>query len=87
MRDGASCLYLWPAWRPLLPAGASGQTTVTEEDVRRFIFPKAVLKDLDKVASKIEKERKVIAAARAALDAQEADIWKTLGGLLQSLAC
>jgi len=65
-------------------SGASGQTTVTEEDVRQFIFPTSVLKTLDKVAAKIETERHAIAAARDSLDIREGAIWNTLGTILQN---
>ena len=59
-------------------SGASGQTTVTEDDVRRFIFPRSLLKSLDSVINKIEQERQAIRAERAVLDAREANIWKKL---------
>jgi hypothetical protein len=59
-------------------SGASGQTTVTEDDVRRFIFPRSILKTVDKAAVKIEAKRKVIMKRRRELDAQEAALWKQL---------
>jgi hypothetical protein len=59
-------------------SGASGQTTVTEDDVRRFIFPNALLKTIDQVAKDIEKERASITAARRKLNEQESTIWKKL---------
>lgn len=61
-------------------SGASGQTTVTEDDVRRFIFSRSVLGTLDSVIKKLEAERRAILASRAALDAREASIWKALAG-------
>ena len=58
--------------------GASGQTTVTEDDVRRFIFPRSILKTVDKVAVKIESKRTEIMKRRRQLDVQEAALWKEL---------
>jgi hypothetical protein len=59
-------------------SGASGQTTVTEDDVRRFIFPRSLLKTVDEVAAQIELERKKIAGQRRELDRKEASLWKQL---------
>ena len=59
-------------------SGASGQTTVTEDDVRRFVFPRSILKGLDKIAVEIETKRKEIMKHRHELDAQEATLWKKL---------
>jgi hypothetical protein len=59
-------------------SGASGQTTVTEDDVRRFIFPRAILKTLHSVVTKIEAERKQIGEQRRELDRREAALWKQL---------
>lgn len=59
-------------------SGASGQTTVTEDDVRRFIFPRAILSTISKLAEGIEKERAKIAAERAKLSQSEAQLWQRL---------
>jgi hypothetical protein len=59
-------------------SGASGQTTVTEDDVRRFIFPRAILKSVDKVAAKIEASRKEIMKRRRELDVEETSLWRQL---------
>ena len=59
-------------------SGASGQTTVTEDDIRRFIFPRAVLKSIDATASHIESERQRIAKARQKLAEEEAALWTKL---------
>lgn len=59
-------------------SGASGQTSVTEDDVRRFIFPTAILETIDDVATKIEAERQQISKERRALDQKEAALWKRL---------
>ena len=59
-------------------SGASGQTTVTEDDIRRFIFPCSILKSVDDVVAKIESERRRIANQRRKLDEKEANLWKQL---------
>jgi hypothetical protein len=64
-------------------SGASGQTTVTEEDIRRFIFPSALLEHLDQVVKEIEKERGKIAKERIKLAKREENIWAKLGQLMQ----
>lgn len=60
-------------------SGASGQTTVTEDDVRRFIFPTAILETIDHVVTEIEKERSRIFEERRKLDKEEAALWQRLG--------
>lgn len=62
-------------------SGASGQTTVTEDDVRRFRFPNALLKSIDKTAAHVEAERRRIAKEREKLHAEEAALWKSLDKL------
>lgn len=59
-------------------SGASGQTTVTEDDVRRFVFPKALLSSIDSVVMQIEAERRRIAEARKKLETGEAALWNLL---------
>ncbi len=59
-------------------SGASGQTTVTEDDVRRFIFPRSILTTIEGVAIMIEAERKQITEQRRALDQREANLWRQL---------
>lgn len=59
-------------------SGASGQTTVTEDDVRRFIFPKAILESIDAIARHIEKERQKIAKKRNQLILEEDALWQQL---------
>jgi hypothetical protein len=63
-------------------SGASGQTSVTEEDVRRFIYPKRALKELDTVVAKLETERHAIEAARAQLRQREEELWTSLNEFL-----
>jgi hypothetical protein len=62
-------------------SGASGQTTVTEDDIRRFVFPRSILKTIDKTAKRIEEERKRIAEQRAKLDDEEHALWSKLAAL------
>lgn len=59
-------------------SGASGQTTVTEDDIRRFIFPQSILKTIDNVVAKIEVKRKEIMDQRRELDRKEIALWKQL---------
>lgn len=59
-------------------SGASGQTTVTEDDIRRFAFPISILKSIDKVSKHIEAERKRIAEQRKKLAIEEATLWRQL---------
>lgn len=63
-------------------SGASGQTSVTEEDVRRFVFPASLLSNLDAVVAEIEKERGIIAKERDVLAKREATIWTRLEKLV-----
>lgn len=60
-------------------SGASGQTTVTEDDIRRFIFPTSILKTIDRVAKDIEKERTRIFDERKKLAEEEVALWRRLG--------
>lgn len=62
-------------------SGASGQTTVTEDDVRRFRFPRALLKTIDDKAAYIEMERRRISEERKRLYAAEIELWKSLDNL------
>lgn len=59
-------------------SGASGQTTVTEDDIRRFVFPISILKSIDMVSKHIEAERKRIAEQRRKLATEEATLWRQL---------
>lgn len=63
-------------------SGASGQTAVTEEDIRRFIFPVSLLSNLDTVVDVIEKERMAIFKERSALEQREAKAWQKLEKLV-----
>ena len=59
-------------------SGASGQTTVTEDDVRRFLFPRSTLKTIDATVAHIESERMRIAKARSQLLKEETALWEKL---------
>jgi hypothetical protein len=59
-------------------SGASGQTAVTEEDIRRFIFPLSVLEHLDDIITAIEKDRQSILRTRAELAELERKLWERL---------
>ena len=45
-------------------SGASGQTSVTEDDIRRFIVPSSLLEKIDQIASEIDDMRRQIIAKR-----------------------
>jgi len=62
-------------------SGASGQTAVTEEDIRRFIFPSALLTGLDAVVAEIDAELGAIAAERNLLAERETAAWSKLDKL------
>jgi len=62
-------------------SGASGQTAVTEEDIRRFVFPSSLLVELDAVVDGIENERAKIEKERAKLAKREAAAWQKLEAL------
>ena len=59
-------------------SGASGQTTVTEDDIRRFVFPRRILGCLDHICGEAEIERQAIVAERKRLDEREKEIWDNL---------
>lgn len=59
-------------------SGASGQTTVTEDDIRRFIFPRSILADIDEISMQIEQERLQIEKQRAELLERERSLWEKL---------
>lgn len=56
-------------------SGASGQTTVTEEDLRRFRFPKTSLERLEAEVEALDVEKKRIDASRKKLDGDEIELW------------
>ncbi len=64
--------------------GSSGQTGVTEDDVRRFVFPRGVLDGIDLAVQRMEQARTNIEARRAALDQEEEQLWEALGELVSS---
>ena len=57
-------------------SGASGQTGVTEEDIRRFRFPLINEDDAIKVVSDIERNRAELAQIAATLRKKEEELWK-----------
>lgn len=56
-------------------SGASGQTAVTEEDVRRFVFPRVEVERLSAMVGDLHRERQLIAEEAAALDRREQAVW------------
>lgn len=59
-------------------SGASGQTTVTEADVRRFVFPRSILNKIDRLCLAAEEERQAIREERHMLNLREQAIWNNL---------
>lgn len=57
-------------------SGASGQTAVTEEDLRRFQFPRALLKNIEGLAEDLDKKREKINEKKKALEIEELEAWK-----------
>jgi len=56
-------------------SGASGQTAVTEEDVRRFRFPRIAPERLVDLVDKLDKTRQNIAEERQSLFEKESRAW------------
>lgn len=56
-------------------SGASGQTAVTEEDLRRFLIPISAIEKLESAVDKITQERQRIAAEREELNNSENKMW------------
>lgn len=56
-------------------SGASGQTTVTEEDLRRFMIPKSAIARLEKHVEDLGRERERIESEREQLNQAENKMW------------
>ena len=56
-------------------SGASGQTAVTEEDIRRFKFPKVEMKKLTDLVKELDEDRSKIIQAREKLAVEEQRVW------------
>ncbi len=56
-------------------SGASGQTAVTEEDLRRFQFPRALLRNIEDLAEDLDEKRKKINEKKKALEIEEFEAW------------
>ena len=59
-------------------SGASGQTTVTEDDIRRFVFPRKVLGKIDKICEVAEAKRQKLLQEQEALALREKRIWEEI---------
>lgn len=57
-------------------SGASGQTAVTEEDIRRFRVPASAIEKLELEVAALDAERHRIELARKKLDTDEAKMWE-----------
>lgn len=58
-------------------SGASGQTAVTEEDLRRFVIPKSAIAKLEDYIDQLAEERKRIESERIKLEQDEAKMWES----------
>ena len=68
----------------LAESGASGQTAVTEDDVRRFRFPRVHTEKLIELVRKLDETRQNIAAERQSLANREREAWEAFyGGMLE----
>lgn len=56
-------------------SGASGQTAVTEEDLRRFLFKKSLLKKIEELSDELDSKRIDICEKKEKLDKEEQDAW------------
>ena len=56
-------------------SGASGQTAVTEEDLRRFQFPRVMLENIEYLAEDLDKKREKINEKKKMLEAEELGAW------------
>ena len=56
-------------------SGASGQTAVTEEDLRRFLFKKSLLKKIEQLSNELDATRVDICEKKEKLDREEQDAW------------
>ena len=59
-------------------SGASGQTSVTEDDVRRFKIPFTLLENIDQIAIEIDRSRTQIQIKRGKLDQEESSLFARL---------
>lgn len=57
-------------------SGASGQTSVTEEDLRRFKFPITMLDNLDNIVEELDDKRKQIKKELLSLENREKKLWE-----------
>lgn len=61
----------------LAESGASGQTAVTEEDLRRFIFPVNALSALESLTDELDSKRTSIRTRIEELRKEEDEAWKS----------
>jgi hypothetical protein len=63
-------------------SGASGQTAVTEEDVRRFVFPKVEVKSLTEFVATLDAERQSVGKQISGLREKESAAWSKFNSAL-----
>lgn len=65
-------------------SGASGQTSITEDDLRRFVFPKSLLTNIEELVKQLDSSRERIRIKRKKLEEEENAAWeKFLSGCFQ----
>ena len=65
-------------------SGASGQTSVTEDDLRRFVFPESLLTNIEELVKQLDTSRERIRIKRKKLEEEENTAWeKFLSGCFQ----
>lgn len=57
-------------------SGASGQTSVTEEDLRRFLFKKSLLNKIENLSDELDSSRNKIEEKKTLLEKEEKEVWK-----------
>jgi restriction endonuclease S subunit len=57
-------------------SGASGQTAVTEEDLRRFVIPTSAIEKLEGYVTDLDDEKIRIERAREKLEKEETQMWE-----------
>jgi hypothetical protein len=67
-------------------SGASGQTAVLEEDIRRFRFPAINGDDLEAVVTQFEHERSELARLEAELHEKERNAWRSFNEAITASA-
>jgi hypothetical protein len=66
-------------------SGASGQTAVTEDDIRRFMFPDVEMERLEDLVGELKRKRIQIHEQIEELKSRETTAWEEFNGHLADL--